>query len=276
MVGGTLEVILASLAGLLIGSFLNVCIFRMPRDLSVVAPRSFCPGCEKTIAWYDNIPLLSYLLLRARCRHCHERIPLRYPIVELATALAFAICVASLGLTLAAMKYSIFSAILIALIASDLEERILPDEFTLGGTLVGLVLAAFVPLGFELGSMLLPTSWGPRWLSVSEAAIAAGFSSGSIWLVGYLYQKWRHRDGLGLGDVKMIAMIGAFLGLKAALLTLIVASLSGALVGLGYIFVTGKDASTYELPFGSFLGFAGLAVAMFGDVVVVWYSHVGT
>jgi len=276
MTGGTLEVTLAFAAGLLIGSFLNVCIFRMPRDLSVVAPRSFCPGCEKPIAWYDNIPLLSYFLLRARCRHCRERIPLRYPIVELATAAAFAICVASLGLTLAAMKYSIFSAILIALIASDLEERILPDEFTLGGTLVGLVLAAFVPLGFELGSMLLPTSWGPRWLSVSEAAIAAAFSSGSIWLVGYLYQKWRHREGLGLGDVKMIAMIGAFLGLKAALLTLIVASLAGAIVGLAYIFVTGKDASTYELPFGSFLGAAALAVAMFGDVVVVWYSHVGT
>src|SRR5882724_10721293 len=195
-----METALAFLAGLLIGSFLNVCIFRLPRDLSVVRPRSFCPGCEKTIAWYDNIPVLSYILLRGKCRHCKERIPLRYPIVELATAAAFAVCVAALGVTPAAAKYSIFSAILIALIASDMEERILPDEFTLGGILIGLVFSAFVPLGFELAHVILPISWGPRWLSVGEAVLGAGFSSGSIWAVGWLYHKLRHREGLGLGD----------------------------------------------------------------------------
>jgi leader peptidase (prepilin peptidase)/N-methyltransferase len=248
----------------------------LPRDLSVVRPRSFCPGCEKTIAWYDNIPVVSYILLRGRCRHCSERIPLRYPLVELATALAFTVCVAAFGLSLPALKYSLFSAILITLIASDLEERILPDEFTLGGILVGLVLAAFVPLGFEFAHLLLPQSFGPRGLSVGEAVLGAAFSSGTIWLVGALYKKVRHREGLGLGDVKMIAMIGAFLGLKGALLTLIVASLFGAIAGLIYILFTGKDASTYELPFGSFLGLAGLAVAMYGEVVVVWYSKIGS
>src|SRR5262249_57905833 len=118
-----IEIILAVLAGLLIGSFLNVCIFRLPRDLSVITPRSFCHGCEKMIAWYDNIPVVSYLLLGGRCRHCKEQIPLRYPLVEIATAIAFAICAGSLGLSLAAMKYCIFSAILITLIASDWEER---------------------------------------------------------------------------------------------------------------------------------------------------------
>jgi leader peptidase (prepilin peptidase)/N-methyltransferase len=269
-----IETALAALGGLLIGSFLNVCVFRLPRDLSVVRPRSFCPGCEKTIAWYDNIPILSYILLRGRCRHCGERIALRYPVVELATAAAFGVCVAAFGLSLQALKYSLFSAILITLIASDLEERILPDEFTLGGMLAGLVLAAIVPLNL-LYAHMLPQSLGPRGLSVGEAVLGAAFSSGSIWLVGALYRKIRHREGLGLGDVKMIAMIGAFLGLNWALFTIIAASLFGAVAGLIYIFVTGKDASTYELPFGSFLGLAALAVAMFGEVIAVWYSKIG-
>ncbi len=262
-----IETGLAVLVGLLVGSFLNVCVFRLPRDLSVVRPRSFCPACEKPIAWHDNIPVVSYILLRGRCRSCRERISPRYLLVELATAAAFGVCVATLGPSLPAFKYSLFSAILITLIASDLEERILPDEFTLGGTVVGLVLAVFVPMEVGFAHLLLPRPLGPALLSVGESALGAGVSSGAIWAVGAIYQKLRHREGLGFGDVKMIAMIGAFLGLNFALLTLIVASLAGAVVGLIYIFVTGKDASTYELPFGSFLGLAGLA-AMF------WYWHV--
>jgi leader peptidase (prepilin peptidase)/N-methyltransferase len=263
-----IEIVLAALAGLLIGSFLNVCIFRLPRDLSVVSPRSFCPGCEKTIAWYDNIPLLSYVMLGTRCRYCKERIPVRYPLVELTTAAAFAFCVAELGVTLAAAKYAILSAILITLIASDVEERILPDEFTLGGTAIGLILSVIVPMhdaGFS--GLFLPAGLDWRWRSLAESALGAGLSSGMIWLVGWLYEKFRHREGLGFGDVKMIAMIGAFLGLRWALLTLISASLFGSIGGLAYIFLTKKDASTYELPFGSFLGLAALAVAIFGEVL---------
>src|ERR1700722_14323030 len=214
-----IEAILAGLAGLLIGSFLNVCIFRLPRDLSVVRPRSFCPACEKMIAWYDNVPVLSYALLRGRCRHCGDRISIRYPLVEILTALSFAICVAEFGLTVPALKYCIFSAILITLIFSDLEERILPDEFTLGGTLVGIGLAFFVQLPTELSVLFLPFSIKPIWRSVSEAVIGAGVSSGCIWFVGWVFEKLRHKEGLGLGDVKMIAMIGAFLGLEKALLT---------------------------------------------------------
>jgi leader peptidase (prepilin peptidase)/N-methyltransferase len=266
---------IAFLAGLLVGSFLNVCVYRLPRDLSVVRPRSFCPNCEKMIAWYDNIPIASYVLLGGRCRHCRARIPLRYPLVELATAAAFAVCFAAPGTTLAAAKYAIFSAILIALTASDFEERILPDEFTLGGTAAGLALAPWVPMELGWAHILLPPWLGPRWLSFGEAALAAGFSSGMIWLVAWLYEKLRHREGLGFGDVKMIAMIGAFLGLKGALLALIAASLLGSVAGLGYIFLTRKDASTYELPFGSFLGIAALAVAMFGEVAAGWYSRLG-
>jgi leader peptidase (prepilin peptidase) / N-methyltransferase len=257
-----IETILAFFAGLLIGSFLNVCVYRLPRDLSVVRPRSFCPHCEKMISWYDNIPVLSYLLLGAKCRSCRARIPLRYPIVELATAAAFAFCVAEFGLSLDALKFAIFSAILITLIASDLEERILPDEFTLGGTAIGLALSPLVPMTMDFAPFLIPNaSW--RLQSLTESAIGAAFTSGIIWLVGWLYEKIRHREGLGFGDVKMIAMIGAFLGLKAALLTLIAASLFGSIIGLGYIFLARKDASTYELPFGSFIGLAALVVAVF-------------
>src|SRR5579864_6687149 len=197
-----LETLLAALAGLLIGSFLNVCIFRLPRDLSVVQPRSFCPGCENTIAWYDNIPVLSLVLLRGRCRHCAERIPLRYPIVELATAAAFALSVAAFGMSAHALKYCLFSAIMIALIATDIETQILPDEFTLGGTALGLVIAAFVPFPPGLMQILLPRTLSPRWIGVSEAAFGAGVASGLIWFVGWLFEKIRHREGMGLGDVK--------------------------------------------------------------------------
>ena len=274
-----IEVVLAVLAGLLIGSFLNVCIFRLPRDLSVVRPRSFCPGCEKMIVWYDNIPVISYILLGGRCRHCKERIPIRYPLVEIATAVSFGICVAALGPSFAALKYCIFSAILITLIASDMEERILPDEFTLGGAAIGLILSVFVPMerpgDISFSRLFLPATVNWRWHSLTESALGAGFSCAMIWFVGWAYQKLRHREGLGFGDVKMIAMIGAFLGLRWALLTLIAASLLGSVGGLAYIFITGRDFSTYELPFGSFLGLAALAVAMFGDVVVVWYSRLG-
>src|ERR1700690_951537 len=166
--------LLAFLAGLLIGSFLNVCIYRMPRDLSVVTPaRSFCPECEKTIAWYDNIPVVSYVVLGGRCRHCKARIPLRYLLVELSTGAAFALCFAALGLSLPALKYALYSAIMIALIASDLEERILPDEFTLGGTVVGVAFAPFVPLEHYFAAMFIPFQWGERWQSLGESVFAA-------------------------------------------------------------------------------------------------------
>jgi leader peptidase (prepilin peptidase)/N-methyltransferase len=301
-----MDAILAFFAGLLIGSFLNVCVFRMPRDLSVVRPRSFCPACEKTIAWYDNVPLLSYLLLRGKCRYCGWRIPVRYPLVELLTGVAFAICFAALGPTLPAFKYALFSAMLIALIATDMEERILPDEFTLGGTLAGLVLAWFVPVDPEgLIGYLLRQSFGPHGASLMEAAVGAGVSSGSIWFVGWLFLKIRHREGMGLGDVKMIAMIGSFLGLEATLRTLIVASLFGAIVGPPAIVFTRRKlirrlaqwlgrrppekvsrrnvfrapiavVFRYQLPFGSFLGAAALAVAMWGDVIRIWYAKLGS
>ncbi len=271
-----IEALLAALAGLLIGSFLNVCIYRLPRDLSVVTPRSFCPGCDHGIAWYDNVPLLSFILLRGRCRHCQARISFRYPLVELLTAICFFIAVwfRPDGIDGLAIKYCIFSAIIIALIFSDIEERILPDEFTLGGTVVGLILAWFVPSHLGLFHFFMRSLENPRLSSLVDAAFAAAFSSLTLWLIGFLYKKVRHREGLGFGDVKMVAMIGAFLGLSGVLMTLIVGSLMGAIIGICYIFFARKDASTYELPMGTFLGIASLAVAFWGEAVVRWYGGI--
>jgi leader peptidase (prepilin peptidase) / N-methyltransferase len=268
------ESVMAFIAGLLIGSFLNVCIFRMPRDLSVMWPRSFCPECEHQIAWYDNVPILSYFLLRRRCRHCGKLIPARYLIVEILTAVLFFAVVTALGLTVVAAKLCLLVALLVGLTFADLEERILPDEFTLGGTAVGLVLAWFIPVDDVIAHAIFSLQRidvDPRWMSVGESLLGAVVPSGFLWLGGVIFEKVRHKPGLGLGDVKMIAMIGAFLGLRATLLTLIVGSIAGSVIGLIYIQLTKKDASSYELPFGTFLGFAGIFVALAGQKVIHWY-----
>lgn len=267
--------LLAALLGLLIGSFLNVCIYRMPRDLSVVRPRSFCPECNQTIAWFDNIPLLSYAVLGARCRRCGHRISARYPVVELLTGAVFFCSFWYLGTTLVAAKFALFGAMLIALVFSDLEERILPDEFTLGGTVVGVILAAFVPVSGGILLLVFYKAKYPWLVSVCDSLLAALVCSGALWATRALYERVRHREGLGLGDVKMAALIGAFLGIQGALLTLLVGSLLGVVVGLGYAWFTGKDASTYELPFGSFLGIAALGVGFFSEVIFNWYNRLG-
>jgi leader peptidase (prepilin peptidase) / N-methyltransferase len=251
-----LEAIFAGLFGLLIGSFLNVCIYRMPRDLSVIAPRSFCPECNHQIAWFDNIPVATYLLLRGQCRRCGKRIPIRYPIVEFLTAALFFASVARLGPTLIAAKLCAFCAIQIALIFTDFEARILPDEFTIGGTILGLALApfAYVDIGLGFGPPETATA------SLINAALAAFVTAGLLWSIGTLYKLVRHREGLGLGDVKMMAMVGAFVGPEGALLTLMLGAILGSVIGLLYIWVA-RESSTYELPFGSFLGFAAIVVA---------------
>lgn len=269
-----LEAVLAGIFGLLIGSFLNVCIYRLPRDLSVVRPRSFCPSCESPISWYDNVPLFSFLVLRGRCRRCKAPIGWRYPAVEALTGAAFFCAVLMAGWSLQTLKLCVFSAILIELIFSDLEERILPDELTLGGIAAGLLFAIVSPIsgGF---SLLFPGA-NPSWLpSLAESAAGAVITSGALWLVGTLYRLARKREGLGLGDIKMVAMIGAFLGLQGALLTLILGSLLGSAVGLLYLWMAKKDASTYPLPLGTFLGIGAFGVAFFKDPVLSWYVQFG-
>jgi leader peptidase (prepilin peptidase)/N-methyltransferase len=260
-----IEPFIAALFGLLIGSFLNVCIHRWPRDLSVVRPRSACTACEQPIAWYDNIPVLSFLLLRGRCRQCGARIHWHYPVVELITAIAFAWFVHRTGVSLVALKYCVFAAILIALVFSDFETLLLPDEFTIGGFFIGLAFALFVPLPdstFRLIVGLFGLMPGPRAGRLEEALFGAIVPAGSIWLGGWIYEKVRHKEGLGFGDVKMLAMVGTFLGIQGALLTTVVGSFVGAVIGLIFVKATGKDAATYPLPFGSFLGIAALLAAV--------------
>lgn len=259
-----LTVIVALLAGLLIGSFLNVCIYRMPRDLSVIRPsRSFCPECEKTIAWYDNIPVLSYILLRGKCRHCGKRISWRYPAVELATAGLFAVIAWQRG-GASPVTYQLcaFAALLVGLIFADLEERILPDEFTLGGIVLGLGFAALAPRRMGLIGVLLPSDWNPRVAAVVEAAISAALAAGLFLALRQAYSAIRKREGLGLGDVKMAGMLGSFLGFELTIVTIMGASVLGLVVSLIYLGVTRKDASTYEFPFGSYIGISALAAAV--------------
>jgi len=263
-----MEAVLALLFGLLIGSFLNVCIHRWPRDLSVVRPRSHCIACEKTIAWYDNIPIASYLTLRGRCRYCGARISWRYPVVELLTGLLFFYFVWELGPTSVALKMCVFAALLVGLIFSDLEERILPDELTLGGALLGFAFAIFVPVPESLAQLFY--SGRAQWLA--EAVLGAVVPAFFLWSAGWLYQRVRHREGLGLGDVKLIAMVGSFLGLSGALLTLVAGSLCGSVIGYTYIRLRGKDPATYELPFGTFLGAAALVIGLAAQKVLVWYG----
>jgi len=259
--------LLAALFGLLIGSFLNVCIYRWPRDLSVVAPRSRCTECEHGIAWYDNVPVLSYAVLRGRCRHCRSAIHWRYPLVELLTALCFAWVASQYGLSLASAKYCIFTAILIGLIFADLDMLILPDEFTIGGFFIGLAFAPFVMVPdstFSIFAELLGVRMGPRVSSVAEAVFGGLIPALSFWLMGWLFEKLRHKEGLGFGDVKMLAMMGAFLGIRVTLFVVVAGCLLGSVIGLTWIRVTRQDASTYQLPFGSFLGVAGLIAAAGG------------
>lgn len=255
-----LEACLALLFGLLIGSFLNVCVYRLPQDLSVVRPRSYCPACSHPIAWYDNVPLVSYVVLGGRCRHCKASIAFRYPLVELMTGVLFFVFVWRLGPTLPAFKFCLLSALLVGLTFADLEARILPDEFTLGGAAVGLILAWFVPVQDLLSAIRMRPN--EHWSSIAEAALGGLLPAVLLWFGGWLYFKLRHREGLGLGDVKLVAMVGIFLGLDGALGTLIAGSLVGSVVGYAYIRITRQDAATYELPFGTFLGLAAIAVSL--------------
>jgi len=262
------------LFGIVIGSFLNVCIHRLPRGESVVAPRSHCPNCGKLIAAYDNIPLASYLLLGGKCRYCHLRISPVYFLVELATGLMFLASYLLFGIGPEFFRQAVFGSLLIVLVMTDYQERILPDRVTFPGMAFGLLFALLVPLGDGTGSWLARLA-GLENISVAAVSILDGLlgalaGGGFLYVLGELYFRLRHREGMGFGDVKMMAMVGLFLGPKLTLLTILVGSLGGSVIGL-LLMLALRKRSDYELPFGTFLGFAAFFASLWGWPILNWY-----
>ena len=252
---------LVFVAGLILGSFLNVCIHRIPRDLSVVTPRSFCPECGTQITWRHNIPILSYLLLRGRCAYCGHPIPVRYPVVELVTGFVFLLIAYRYGLTWPALKWALLAALLIVLFFTDLEERLLIDECTLGGSLAGLVLAIFVAVPGVFADVIFPDA-NPRIQSLFNAVLGAALLALPIWAMGALWSRVRQREALGFGDVKLLAMLGIFLGPENGIFALTIGAVAGAVVGTAIALGTRKSVRSYELPFGSFLCVAAILVVV--------------
>jgi leader peptidase (prepilin peptidase)/N-methyltransferase len=272
---GALIVVFVFLFGLIIGSFLNVCILRIPRRESVVLPASHCPVCSKPIQPYDNIPVVSWLLLRGRCRRCKARISALYPAVELLTGLLFVACYAAFGPSLEALKWIVFTALMVVLTITDARERILPDVVNFTGLGLGLALSLLTKpsdgTALWLSNRLFAFPPPEPAISLADALLGAGVASGLLWLVAEGYFRLRGREGMGLGDVKMMAMAGAFLGVERALLTILLGSLLGSVIGLAVIWVWRKGRD-FELPFGTFLGAGAMLVVFFGSPALAWYA----
>lgn len=245
---------LVAVLGAMIGSFLNVCIHRMPRDESVVFPGSHCTACGKGVAWYDNVPILSWFILRGRCRHCGARFSFRYPAVEALTAAVFAGLYAKFGLGAQFFIYALFASGLIVVTFVDLDFRIIPDEISIGG----------IPVGFALSFANPDLAWID---SLAGIAVGGGF----LLALGIAYHAVTGRTGLGGGDIKLLAAIGAFLGWKSVLAVILISSLIGALVGVGAMIATRSDTKL-ALPFGPFLAGAAVFCVFFGPALIGWYT----
>lgn len=263
----------AFLFGLLVGSFLNVCIYRLPRNESVVTPRSHCLACGHLIAWYENIPLASYVALGARCRACRAPISPQYFLVELANGLLWAGLMVWFGPSLAFMKFATFASLMLALTIVDLKERILPDELTLTGVVMGVGFSLFIPVNDGLAAWLTNRLgiWPEAMLSALDALLGIAAGAFSLWLVREAYFIWRKVEGMGFGDLKLMAAIGAFLGPKLTLLTIFLGALTGALIGSVFIMLFRNRDTKYELPFGTFLGAVALVAALWGKEMLQWY-----
>jgi len=268
-----MELALCLLMGLAIGSFLNVCIARIPLDESVVHPRSRCPQCRNPIAGYDNIPVLSWLLLGGRCRNCKKKISIRYPLTEALTGVISGLVYLKFGLGIQWAVYFLFCAALIVLAFIDADHRILPDSITKGGIVAGLALSLLVFLDSPLIGRLLAIAGAPpsaRIVSFTTSLIGAIVGGGILWGVGAAYFRLRGVEGMGFGDVKMMGMVGAFLGAPLAILTIMLGSVVGSIVGIALMRLSGTDRN-YELPFGTFLSFGAIASLLYGNEVLIWY-----
>jgi leader peptidase (prepilin peptidase)/N-methyltransferase len=294
------------LLGLAFGSFLNVCIYRLPLDLSVVTPRSACPRCKRLIAFYDNLPVVSWLLLRGHCRHCKARISPRYLFVELLTAVLFLGCYAYSGLTLTTLKFCVFGFILLGLIFTDAETKLLPDKLTLPGLALGLLFSLLVPV-HDMASQFLPgmvnlpfgADLASPLFSLVDSLLGAALGASFIYGAGAAYLRWRGAEGMGFGDVKLMAMVGAFLGMKLTIFTIFAASLAGSLFGLTTVLVVWVKRThrfqrrlptlqaarrrgwqsaqmvyrNYQMPFGVFLGSMALLALFIGNQFLRWYGR---
>ena len=291
--------------GLAFGSFLNVCIYRLPRGISVVWPVSKCPKCEKPIKFYDNVPVLSWIFLGGRCRQCREPISPRYMVIEILTGLLFLVCYAKFGFTLAALKCCVLGFLLLGLIFTDAETKLLPNKLTLPGLALGLIFSLLVPVN-DLAMQLLPgivslpvsPNVSSHLLSLLDALLGAAVGASFIYGAGAIYLRWRGVEGMGFGDVKLMAMVGAFLGVRLTVLTLFAATLAGSFFGVGTIFVVwikrtrrrmlrnhesvrqarqrawrsaGMVYRYYQMPFGVFLGSMALVAFFFGHQFLRWY-----
>jgi leader peptidase (prepilin peptidase) / N-methyltransferase len=291
--------------GLAFGSFLNVCVYRLPLDLSVISPGSACPKCKGSIAFYDNLPVLSWLLLGGRCRKCKTGISPRYLFVELLTAILFLGCYAYFGLTLATLKFCVFGFLLLGLIFTDAETKLLPDQLTLPGLALGLLFSLLVPV-HDMASQFLPgivnlpfsAELASRLFSLLDSLLGAAVGASFIYGAGAMYLRWRGAEGMGFGDVKLMAMVGAFLGIKLTIFTIFTASLAGSLFGLTTVLVVwikrthrfGRRLENlqaarrrgwqsaqmvyrhYQMPFGVFLGSMALLALFVGNQFLRWYG----
>ena len=251
-VSPVLLLIFAALFGSVFGSFLNVCIVRMPEHRSVVWPPSACGACGRRLEWFENLPVVAWLALGGRCRTCHAPVSVRYLVVEMLTAAMFVAGMWWYGPGWLLASRLVFGCILIVLFATDLEHQLLPDAMTLPGIVIGFAFS-FVT--------------APGWVSSLIGLLAGG---GVLLALAELYARIRHEDGLGGGDVKMLAMMGAFLGWEQVLLALMFASFAGSAVGLSLV-ALGRGDMKHALPFGTFLAVGAAVVAVAGDAILRWY-----
>lgn len=241
--------------GAAVGSFLNVCIYRWPAELSVLRPRSRCSTCSQPIRWYDNIPIVSWLVLRGRCRNCGAAVSVQYPVVELVTGILWLVAAIRFGWSVEALRSAIFLSILLGIALTDAREMVIPDQFSLGGLIIGLAFAA-LPGGFPLRT------------AVMAAALAFAF----FWGVKLAAEKALKKPALGIGDIHMMAMVGAFLGISGAVMTMMLGSLLGLVVGVPLSALRGQGAvlGTY-LPLGTFLALGGALAHAWGEPLLRWY-----
>ena len=249
---GPVPIVMAAVVGAAMGSFLNVCIYRLPRGRSVVWPGSACGDCGRELSWFENIPLVSYLALGGRCRSCRRPISARYPVVEAVTALMFAAAWWYYGPSTLLASRLVFGCALVVLFAVDLEHHLLPNLITLPGIVAGFMFSF---------------SGDPGWVASLTGILAGG---GVLYLIAEAYYRLRHEEGLGMGDVKMLAMVGAFLGWKLTLVTLMMASLAGSVVGVSLIALR-RGGLKLALPFGTFLAVGAALSATIGPGVLAWY-----